>query len=224
MLGAGFAFAILPVLRKLYGADPEGYGDALQRHSEHFNAHPYMANVALGAVTRMEEEGRKAEEVHRFKVAVRGPLGGLGDALVWVGWRPVTVLGALLLAMGGAPPWATVCFFLLLYNVGHLALRVWGYRVGLERGSQVGDSLRALALPRHADRLASIGVFLLGGAVGLALQRGFAEGGWALFLLWATGCVWGLWIGSVVGQKSWKWAFWGVSVAIGLVLMVGWAA
>jgi mannose/fructose/N-acetylgalactosamine-specific phosphotransferase system component IID len=222
MLGGGFAFAILPVLRKLYQGDPLRFQEALRRHAEHFNAHPYLANLALGAVIRMEEEGRSPEEIRRFKVAVRGALGGLGDVLVWVGWRPTTILAALLLAMAGASPAVTVCLFLVVYNLGHLTLRIWGYRVGLERGSQVGDSLRSLALPRQADRLASIGVFLLGGSAGLALGRGWEMEGWAIFLLWVTGCVWGFWIGSLLGQRSWKWIFWGVSAAIGGVLTAGW--
>ncbi len=92
MIGGGFAFAILPVLRRLHRGDPEAFRDALQRHSEHFNAHPYLADLALGAVCRMEAERRDPEEIRRFKLAVRGPLGSLGDTLIWVGWRPATVL------------------------------------------------------------------------------------------------------------------------------------
>ena len=222
MVGGGFAFAMLPALRRLYRGDPQGFQQALRRHSDHFNAHPYLTGLALGAVTRMEEEGRDAEEVRRFKVAVRGALGGLGDALVWVGWRPAIVLGALVLAMVGASPGVTVAFFLIFYNLGHFTLRIWGYRAGLDKGSDVGDSLRALGLPRLADRLASVGVFLLGGAVGLALHTGWTMGGWGVFLLWVTGCVWGFWIGSLMGQRSWKWTFWGVSAAIGVILTLGW--
>ena len=131
MLGGGFAFALLPVLRRLFRGDPEAFRAALQRHTEHFNAHPYMAGAALGAVCRMEEERRAPEEIARFKRAVRGPLGGLGDALVWVGWRPLTVLAALVLALSGVSPFFTVSFFLLLYNAGHLALRIWSFRIGL---------------------------------------------------------------------------------------------
>ncbi len=74
-------------------------------------------------------------------------------------------------------------FFLALYNAGHLILRAWGFRVGLEWGSQVGDSLRAVALPRQADRFAAVGVFLLGGLVGLALGQGWVGEDWPWFLL-----------------------------------------
>ena len=112
MLGNGFAFSILTVLRKLHRDNPSGFRETLQRHAEHFNSHPYLADLALGAACRMEEDGRDPEEIRRFKLAVKGPLGSLGDALVWVGWRPATVLATLLLAVAGAPPLFTVLFFL----------------------------------------------------------------------------------------------------------------
>jgi len=222
MIGGGFAFAMLPVLRRLHRGDPEGFRVALQRHSEHFIAHPYMADRELGAVCRMEEEERDPEEIRRFKLALRGPLGSLGDALIWVGWRPATVLAALVLALAGASPGTTVLSFLVLYNLGHLALRVWGFRVGLERGSQVGDPLRTVALPRQADRFAAVGVFLLGGLVGVALGRSWAGDSWPLLLLGVTGGIWGFWLGSLVGQRVWRWTFWGISGAIGLIFLVGW--
>ena len=81
MLGSGFAFAMLPALRRLFAGDPEGMETSLRRHLEHFNAHPYLSNVALGAALRLEADGQDGETVRRFKTAVRGPLGGLGDAL-----------------------------------------------------------------------------------------------------------------------------------------------
>jgi mannose PTS system EIID component len=222
MLGGGFAFAMLPALDRLFRDDPEGYRSALERHAEHFNAHPYMAGVALGAASRMEEDGRAPEEIARFKRAVRGPLGGLGDALVWVGWRPLAVLAALIMALLGVSPLITVVCFLLLYNTGHLALRIWGFRIGLEMGSQVGDPLRRMALPLQADRLASAGVFLLGGVVGLVVHQGWAAAGWALTVLCCTGGVWGLWLGGLVGQRGWRWSLWGTWITIVSLLVFGW--
>jgi PTS system mannose-specific IID component len=222
MIGSGFAFALLPVLKRLYADDGKKMREALQRHSEHFNAHPYLADLGLGAACRMEEEGRDPEEIRRFKLAVRGPLGSMGDALIWVGWRPATVLAALVLALAGLPPWWTVAFFLVTYNLGHLALRAWGFRVGLERGSQVGDSLRTVAFPKKADRFASAGVFLLGALAGLALGWSWESESWPLFLLAIGGGTWGFWLGSLVGQKGWRWTYWAVSGAIGIIFLVGW--
>ena len=220
MLGAGFGFSILPILRQVYREDSEGFKKAVERHSEHFNAHPYLANLALGAVCRMERDGKSTEEIGRFKLAVRGPLGSLGDSLVWAGWRPTVVLAALVLALMGASPGFTVFFFLLVYNLGHLLLRVGGFAVGLERGSQVGDTLRKLALPLQADRLAGMGVFFLGGVLGLVIGRGWAFG--VHVFPWAALVGAGLVLGSRLGQGSWRWILWSVSGLCGAIFLFGW--
>lgn len=220
MIGAGFGFTILPTLRRVFRDDPQALEEAVNRHSEHFNAHPYLANLALGAICRMEMDGRDPEEIKRFKLAVRGPLGGLGDSLVWAGWRPTVVLAALALALVGASPTATVLFFLITYNLGHLLLRVGGFAVGLERGSQVGDTLRKLSLPLQADRLAGTGVFLLGGVLGLVIGRGWAFG--TPVLPWGMLLGMGLFVGSRLGQGSWKWILWSVSGLCGAIFLIGW--
>jgi PTS system mannose-specific IID component len=193
---------------------------AVRRHCEHFNAHPYLANLALGAACRLEEEGRDPDEVSRFKRAVRGPLGSLGDALIWVGWRPATVLAALVLALAGVPPGWTVGVFLALYNLGHLSLRVWGFRTGLTRGSDVGDSLRFLALPQQADRIASIGVLLLGAVIGLALGKGIQ--GNVVTLLFAMPAALGLLVGTRLRQRTWSPLVWGMSGLIAVLFLMGW--
>jgi len=221
MLGGGFAWAMIPLLKVLYREKPEAYSEALHRHSEHFNAHPYLANIALGAVCRMEEAGRSPEEIRRFKLAVRGPLGSLGDSLVWVGWRPATVLATLLLALMGASPGVTVVFFLVLYNLGHLLLRLGGFSLGLEKGSQVGDTLGSLSLPLQADRLASLSIFLMGAVLGLVLNRGWGYGGGAM--VWGALLVLGLYAGSLLGQGTWRWNVWTVSGIILILFLLGWA-
>ena len=171
MLGGGFAFSMIPVLRRLF---PDGSGalrDALGRHAEHFNAHPYMAGLALGAATRLEAEGADPDTIRRFKDAVRGPLGGVGDHLVWAAWLPTTALLALLAAILGAPPWWTLGLFLVLYNGGHLTLRIWGFRTGLREGHQVAQRLKGVGLSRRADTIRRVGVVLLGAFIGAVLTR-----------------------------------------------------
>ena len=220
MIGAGFAFSLLPTLKRVFKGDPEGLAEAVNRHAEHFNAHPYLANLALGAVCRMEMDGKAPEEIRRFKLAVRGPLGSLGDSLVWAGWRPVTVLASLTLALAGASPAGTVIFFLIIYNLGHLLMRAVGFAVGLERGSQVGDTLRKLSLPHQADRLAGLAIFFLGGVLGLVLARGGSLG--IQVLPWAALLGFGLLVGSRLGQGSWRWILWTVSGLCGAIFLFGW--
>ncbi|MFM9014828.1 MAG: PTS system mannose/fructose/sorbose family transporter subunit IID, partial [Gemmatimonadota bacterium] len=70
MIGNGIAFAMEPALRRLPGG-PRGsaYAAALGRHSGYFNAHPYLASVAVGALMRAELDGVPAAQIDRFRVA-----------------------------------------------------------------------------------------------------------------------------------------------------------
>ncbi len=174
ILGSGFAFCMIPLLRKR-GLSGDGLDDAVRSQMGTFNAHPYLAGVALGAVARMESMGTDAETIERFKRAVQGSLGGLGDLLIWGAWRPATILLALVFAWAGAPPWVPVCVFLTVYNGGHLALRWWGYSRGLQYGKDVGVRLREAGLSRLAERAFSGGALLLGILLGAFLVSHFAS-------------------------------------------------
>jgi mannose/fructose/N-acetylgalactosamine-specific phosphotransferase system component IID len=200
MIGNGFAFALLPVLRALY--DGDRLDQAVERHAEHFNAHPYLTNVALGAVARMEAEGRDPELVQRFKQAVGGPLGGLGDTLVWATLLPSTLLLALILAWVGVRPWLVVLTFLALYNAGHLALRIWAFRLGLREGKDVAIHLRRARLGGRAEELARLGSFLVGVFLGLVVlsEPGLGDPRWFGTLLAAAAVGVGVWS----GQRAWR--------------------
>ena len=214
MLGQGFAFALLPVLKHAYRGDAEALERALGRHAGHFNAHPYMAELALGAVARMEVDGADPETIRRFKAAIRGPLGGIGDRLVWAGAVPAAALAGLVVAVGGAPAWLPALLFLGVYNAGHLTLRIWAYRVGLQEGARVAGRLRSAALSRYAGWLASGSTFLLGCLGGMAALR-VAEADLGLpaaaAMVVATGAVG---VGARLGQAAWRWA------AVGVVALV----
>jgi mannose PTS system EIID component len=145
MIGTGFAFTLLPLLRYLYPTDVDARRSAMKRHAEIFNSHPYLATVAIGAVSRLEVDGtpprsRSGSKAHS---AVRSVLSG--DRLVWTAWRPVSLLLGILLILAGAAWWLAMLVFLLVYNVFHIGLRVWGLRIGLEMDSKSG---RCCAAPR----------------------------------------------------------------------------
>jgi PTS system mannose-specific IID component len=218
MLGSGFAFAMHPALKFLFRGDPPGLEAALRRHLEHFNAHPYLASVALGAALRMEADGEDPDDVRRFKTAVRGPLGGLGDALVWGAWLPAASLAALALLWLGAPAWSAILLFLVGYNLGHLGLRAWGFATGLAGGRGVARSLGAAELSRWTERVRSLGGFLLGLFCGAVLigRGGLAEAG----LPWAVLACAGFVGGTLVGHRLWRPA--AVAVVAAVALLAGW--
>jgi mannose PTS system EIID component len=173
--GSGFAFALLPALRHVHGEDSARLQDAVRRHSHLFNAHPYLAGVALGAVARLEADGADVDLIDRFKNALRGSLGAMGDRIVWAGWRPACVLLGLVVLLATESATAAVAVFLLVYNTGHVALRWWGLRVGIEHGRAVAEQLRAAPFIRWHEHVVAGAMLLLGAALPLVMAGGLTE-------------------------------------------------
>ena len=177
LLGNGIGFCTEPALRLLPGGKGgEAYRAALARHSQYFNAHPYFAGVAVGALIRAELGGEPPTRIERFRTALCGPLGSVGDRLVWAAWLPFCSLLALLAFGAGAGPLAVVGGFLALYNAGHLALRAWALQVGLARGLQVAQALGGPVLRQGPQWLDQGAAFIGGAALPLTLARVIGPG------------------------------------------------
>ncbi len=148
MQGVGMGVAEEPLLRDLRrGGNGTAYHSAVARGAHFFNAHPYLCGLAVGATARAEHEGLPPEQVERLRTALCGPLGSLGDRLVWAGWLPLTSGLALVgVALGLGLP--AILGFLCVYNVGHVALRWWALRAGWRYGARVAVALREPLLQR----------------------------------------------------------------------------
>lgn len=164
MNGIGVGHAAAPLLRRLYHERPAAdRRAAVARSAEYFNSHPYLAGVAVGAVVQAESEGVPGPEIVRLRVALSGPLGSLGDQLVWAGQVPFLIGGAL-----AALPWVgwwAVLVAVLVHNGLRWYLTGWGLDLGLAHGTGVGAALRRSALPRLAAGAQRAAAF----AIGLAL-------------------------------------------------------
>ena len=169
MLGNGIAFAMEPALRRLPGGRKgEAYRTAMARHSGYFNAHPYLAAVAVGALLRAELDGVPGAQIDRFRTAAPGPLGSVGDRLVWAGWLPLCSALALLAYGLGASPLTVVLLFLGTYNVMHLGLRIWGLHAGWNKGLRVAEALANPVLRQGPAHVARITAFVAGVALPVA--------------------------------------------------------
>jgi PTS system mannose-specific IID component len=222
MIGTGMAFVMEPALRLLPGGrGGDAYRDAMARQSRYFNAHPYFASVAVGALVRAELSLEPPERIERFRTAACGPLGSVGDRLVWAAWLPLCSLLGLTAFALGMPAWGVVMLFLGIYNAGHLALRVWGLDAGWRNGLSCASALNTPLLrsgPAVVTRMAAFAAGLalplvLSTTVGLnalgVLVAGSvaALGAWVLFLMH----------GRIAG---WRAAFWLlVASAIGAVVI-----
>ena len=180
LIGGGLGFALTPLLRRIHAGDPVALRKAIERHAGSFNAHPYMSPVAIGAFARLEHDGADEDTLQRFRTALRGPLGALGDQAVWAGWRPFCLLSAMVAYGAGVDARAAALAFLAVYNTGHLALRIWGLRLGWSAGLKVGGLLNRSPLRNLARRLTPLNEALMGIVLVLLVARapGFQATPW----------------------------------------------
>jgi PTS system mannose-specific IID component len=217
MIGTGMAFALLPLLRYLHRHDPSGLDGAVERHAAHFNAHPYLAELALGSLVKLEADHEDEEVVRRFRSAVGGPLGALGDRLVWATWLPLCSLLALVSLQFGLAPWNAAVLFLVVFNLGHVGLRIWAFRTGLAEGKGMVMRLRNAALTEHA-RQADVVVVILAGVLSGLLLTDAAEvmvPGWP----WVLGAALAGAAGLALGARVWRAAALIVVTAVAALLV-----
>jgi fructoselysine and glucoselysine-specific PTS system IID component len=148
----GFAFSIIPVLKKLYNTK-EKMTAALKRHLQFFNTSPYGSTLIMGITAAMEEQNSKDEDfdeesINSVKLGLMGPLAGVFDSLFWGTFKVIAAGVGTSLAIKGnilGP-----LLFLLIFNVPHLLLRYKLTFVGYDAGTRF---LQNLAKNNVMDRL-----------------------------------------------------------------------
>ena len=206
LIGNGIGFCIEPALRLLPGGvHTPAFKEAMARESKYFNAHPYLASFAVGALARAELDGELPGRIERFRTALAGPLGSVGDRLVWAGWVPLCSFIALAVFGLGGGAIAVLATFLGLYNAGHLALRAWGLRMGWRRGLAVAQALNNAVFRRGPEVLAAMAAFAAGLGVPLAMMRIIGPGRTLLGLVLAAAALGALLIVRLTGKlEGWK--------------------
>lgn len=163
MQGIGIAVAEEPLLEPL-APTPERARAARGRAAQYFNAHPFLAGAAVGALARAELDGEPGERILRLRTALSGPLGALGDQLFWAGIVPA-VMGLVLIAVAAGLGLWPIAGAVVGYNVLRVLVTWWGLRVGLAHGLKVAHAISESPLPTLATRAGSIGAVIVGAAV-----------------------------------------------------------
>lgn len=156
----GFAHAMTPIIRRLYGGDREATSAALQRHLRFFNTEPNVGGVVHGIAIGMEE--RKAREpeavsddaIDAVKTGLMGPVAGFGENLIQGTLTPLLIAVGIGVAAGGAD-YGTggnltgPILYLVLVVAAVLAIAYRAYIQGWERGREVvTETLRSPAANR----------------------------------------------------------------------------
>jgi len=156
----GFAFAVIPALKKLY-TTKESMAAALKRHLTFFNTSPYGSTLILGITAAMEEQNSSDadfddESINSVKLGLMGPLAGVFDSLFWGTFKVIAAGVGTSLAIKGNLMGPVL--FILIFNVPHLLLRYNLTFIGYNAGTKF---LQNLAKNNVMDRLTK-GASILG--------------------------------------------------------------
>ncbi|MDC9604215.1 PTS mannose transporter subunit IID [Xenorhabdus griffiniae] len=168
MQALGFCFSMIPAIRRLYPENTEERKQALKRHMEFFNTHPYVAAPILGVTMAMEEQRANGADIddgaiNGIKVGLMGPLAGVGDPIFWGTVRPVFAALGAGIAMSGSPL-GPVLFF-ILFNLVRLLTRYLGVAYGYKKGLDIVKDMGGGFLQKMTEGASILGLFVMGALV-----------------------------------------------------------
>ena len=161
-MGSAVAWAMAPVLRKIYKNDEE-YKEALNNHFNYYNSTTVMSSMILGATLAIEEkDGIAAKEtVQSLKTSLMGPFAGVGDTLVWVLWP--TIMGSIsgYMAQQGNPLGAIIWF---ICNIAFWFVKSKFFEIGYKSGTKIitelGQKLSAFTEAASIMGLSVVGALI----------------------------------------------------------------
>ncbi|TYA99339.1 PTS mannose transporter subunit IID [Aggregatibacter actinomycetemcomitans] len=169
MQALGFAYSMVPVIKRLYPVqDSQERKDAIKRHLEFFNTQPFVGAPVLGVAIAMEEQranGKPVEDaaINGIKVGLMGPLAGVGDPIYWGTTRPVFAALGAGLALNGSIL-GPILFF-VLFNLVRLATRYYGVIYGYRKGLDVVSDMSGGLLQKLTEGASILGLFIMGALV-----------------------------------------------------------
>jgi PTS system mannose-specific IID component len=139
----GFAFSIIPVLKKLYKT-PQSMAKALERHLQFFNTTAHGSTLILGITAAMEEQNsQKADfdedSINAVKLGLMGPLAGVFDSFFWGTLKVIAAGVGISLALNGNVLGPVL--FLLIFNIPHILLRYNLTFIGYNAGTKFLQNL-----------------------------------------------------------------------------------
>ncbi len=158
--GIGYSLVLYPALKKIYKDDPEKLREAISENIEFYNTNPQMLPFITSIHLSMLSSGKSHDEARPLKMALMGPLSGIGDSLSQFILAPLfSTIGATM-AMEGNP--LGPIFFLIGINLMLIAIKggmgYAGYKFGITLVEQM-DTMMA----KITDFATKIGIAVIAG-------------------------------------------------------------
>ena len=166
MQALGFAFGMVPILKRLYTG--EELKQAMKRHLEFYNTQPFVTAPIIGNTAAMEEKKANGADIpdgviNGIKVGMMGPLAGVGDPIFWGTLRPITAALGASFAISGSILGPII--FFVLFNFVRLWVRWYGIKYGYAKGTDLVQDVAGNRLQKLTDGASILGLFVMGALV-----------------------------------------------------------
>jgi mannose/fructose/N-acetylgalactosamine-specific phosphotransferase system component IID len=162
MQALGFAWAMEPVLRKVY-PDKDEYAEGLQRHLSFFNTSPIIgAPLIVGSAVAMEE-ARAKSSAEGVKVGLMGPMAGVGDSLTFALYNSIIFTIAANWAIQGKL--LGFWFACVMVLIPYFLVRRWQFFFAYQQGKNLASQMAGGALERLSEAATILGLVVLGGFI-----------------------------------------------------------
>ncbi|MDF9825461.1 PTS system N-acetylgalactosamine-specific IID component [Breznakia sp. PF5-3] len=176
MQAAGWLWAMLPGLEKIH-TDKNDLSASMKHNLEFFNTHTYTVTFVMGIVLSLEQQKADINTIRSVRVAAMGPLGGIGDAMIWFTLMPIAAGITATMAIDGNVI-GPILYFIIVFGA-QMALRYWllnwSYALGRTAVSMLTNYAKEFT---HAASM--LGVFVVGAltcnygntAIGMIIPNG----------------------------------------------------
>ncbi|EST89159.1 PTS system mannose/fructose/sorbose family transporter subunit IID [Vagococcus lutrae] len=137
--GIGYLYSILPALKKVYKNDSDELKKRAIANVEFYNVNPHMAPFVTSMQLAMYDHGEDIDDARSIKMALMGPLSGIGDSLAQFGIAPLfsTIFAGLALdGLGFAPMGFWLSMLLSMF-----AIKMFMGYLGFKLGTSIIDTL-----------------------------------------------------------------------------------
>ena len=161
MQAGGFTVAQLPFLKKIYKNDKKAISDAMSDNLEFINTHPNLVGFLMGLLISLEENNEDRSIIKGLKVALFGPLAGIGGAIFWFTLLPIVAGISASFAMEGSVLGPIIFFTVyLIVFILRIAWTHLGYNLGVKAIDKIKHNSKVIGKAATV-----LGVTVIGGLI-----------------------------------------------------------
>jgi D-glucosaminate-specific PTS system IID component len=172
MQAPAFVYMMSPILKRLYGDNPEELKGALKRHMVFFNTEPQTGVIAHGVAAALEQQRASGasindEMINAVKAGIMGPMAGIGDSMIPGTLIPILLAIGMSLSQGTGSPIGPI-FYIIAYTLIILFLSYYLFMFGYRYGMSSMRELAEAGFRRITSSFAVLGV-MVAGAIGASI-------------------------------------------------------